>query len=301
MEHLCLDVTDCEALLAAAEGCEAMVHLAAYPSPAGRPAHQVHNANVVASYNAVLVAAVAGMHHYCYASSVNAIGGAFSVRPRYDYFPLDEAHQSYTEDPYSLSKWEGEQQASSVCRRYPALSAASLRLHYLVESLEVLVARMRQPRTPAEQQRFDAFAARDLWGYTSLGAAARACLDAVTAPWEGHEVFYIVAPRTWADVPSPSLHLDHYAGVPLRRPLAANDGFYDCDKARRLLAWEHDPAGRHGDAGGREGDGGPECDVVGREPDGEGRQPDGEGRQPDGDGPAQSGMATRSGRTEVLP
>ena len=35
-------------------------------------------------------------------SSINAIGGRFSRSPRYDYFPLDEQHPAYVEDPYSV-------------------------------------------------------------------------------------------------------------------------------------------------------------------------------------------------------
>ncbi len=49
---------------------------------------------------------------------MNAIGGAFSQSPKYDYFPLDEQHPTYAEDPYSLSKWVLEQQADAFACRY---------------------------------------------------------------------------------------------------------------------------------------------------------------------------------------
>jgi UDP-glucose 4-epimerase len=40
--------------------------------------------------------------------------------------------------------------------------------------------------------------------------------------------------------PSPVLKERYYPTVPLRQPLSGRQGFYDCDKARRLLGWQHD-------------------------------------------------------------
>ena len=86
----------------ALHGCDALVHLAAIPSPLRHPEHEVHNNNVVGSYNAMRAAAEHGIARVCQASSINAIGGYYSRRPRYDYFPVDEEHPTYNEDPYSL-------------------------------------------------------------------------------------------------------------------------------------------------------------------------------------------------------
>src|SRR6202011_523388 len=93
----------------------------------------VHNNNVAGSYNVLSAAARLGITRVCQASSINATGGAFSRRPRYDYFPLDEVHPTYNEDPYSLSKWICEQQGDSFARRYEHMSIASLRFHWVIE------------------------------------------------------------------------------------------------------------------------------------------------------------------------
>src|SRR5205823_2802556 len=111
------------------------------------------------------------------ASSVNAIGGAFSRAPRYDYFPLDERHLTYAEDPYSLSKWVLEQQADAFARRYGWMSIASLRFHLLVDDFE----RARQVNA-----QIGPIAIRHLWAYTSLGEASRACLLSLSAAFSGH-------------------------------------------------------------------------------------------------------------------
>lgn len=225
-----VEVTDYPSLLAAFEGCDAVVHLAAVPGPGRAPDWEVHHNNVLASYNALHAAASLGISRICQASSVNAIGGTYSRAPRFDYFPLDEAHPSYSEDPYSLSKWICEQQAASIARRHDGLLIASLRLHLCVEdrsrALEIY-----RPRPDA--------AARDLWGYTALSSAARACLLAIEAGYAGHEVFLIVAPDHVGTGTAGELAAAHYPHVPLKSTMGPRDGFFNCAKAEQLLGWRH--------------------------------------------------------------
>jgi UDP-glucose 4-epimerase len=230
-DWLSVEVTDYPALLAAFEGCDALVHLAAFAGPGQAPAWEVHHNNVVASYNALHAAASLGIRRICQASSVNAIGGAYSRAPRFDYFPLDEDHPSYTEDPYSLSKWICEQQAASIARRHDGLLIASLRFHLCVEDRgRAVEARNARPET----------ATRDLWGYTTWASAAGACLLAIGAGYAGHEVFLIVAPDHAGPGTAGDLAAAHYPRVPLRRPMGPGDGFFNCAKAERLLGWRHE-------------------------------------------------------------
>jgi len=232
LSHLHVEMMDYQAVEHALRGCDALVHLAAIPSPLRHPDYVVHNNNVVSSYNALSAAARLGITRLCMASSVNATGGVFSRRPRYDYLPLDEAHPTYNEDPYSLSKWISEQQSDSFARRYESLTIASLRFHAVMPNPVIAadghgeLARRR---------------AGDLWGYTSLDATARACLLALTADFRGHEVFYIVAPRTVLATPSLELKVRFFPEVPLRGDLSGNRGFYNCAKAEQRLGWTHDP------------------------------------------------------------
>lgn len=215
----------------AIDGCDALIHLAAYPSPNGHPDYVVHNNNVVGSYNALSAAARLGINRVCQASSINAIGGVYSRSPRYDYFPLDEQHPNYGEDPYSLSKWICEQQADAFARRYETMVIASMRFHWVVADRATLAQAgpgTRDART------------KHLWGYVRYDAAARACLLALTAGFTGHEVFYIVAPDTMMDAPSLELAQRFYPDVPVRGDLSGNRGFFDCSKAERLLGWRHE-------------------------------------------------------------
>lgn len=225
-----VDLNDPAAVLAAFVGCDAVIHLAAHASPLVASATDVHNNNVVTSYNALWACAELGIERVCQMSSVNAIGCAYSRWPRYDFFPLDETHPTYNEDPYSLSKWIIEQQGDTFARRYERMRIASFRLHGLVDRK----ADMFRAHTVDE-------AAKHLWGFVNVNEAARACLLALEADFTGHEVFYIVGPTTIVDVPSAELHAKYFPGTALRRALVGRESFYDCGKAARVLGWRHAP------------------------------------------------------------
>ena len=225
VRHVTADLTSYESLARAVDGAEAMVHLAAYVSPRAAADHEVHNNNVVASYNALSVCAAAGIPRVCLASSVNALGGAYSREPRFDYFPLDEDHPTYAEDPYSLSKWIAEQQGAAFARRHARMSIAALRLHAL-----------REPGSARETPGGAAgFSRRDLWGYTPIDAAAQACLSAVTVDFEGYETFYVVAADTRSDELSMTLRDRFYPDVPVTGDLAGHRSFFSSNKAARML------------------------------------------------------------------
>ncbi|WP_249123889.1 NAD-dependent epimerase/dehydratase family protein [Saccharopolyspora erythraea] len=236
VEAVAADVTDFDAVRDALEDCRGLAHLAAVPSPWHDVGHVVHNTNVTAGFNALSAAVEAGIWKVCQASSINAVGGAFSRRARYDYFPVDETHPTYNEDPYSLSKWIAEAQADSFARRYAQLTVSSLRIHGAVPDRDA--ARVSDPG--------DAIAVNHLWGYVRLDAIAQAFVLALRAEWRGHEVFNIVAPDTAVDVGSRALAAEYYPGVPIRADMVGRDGFYDCSKARRVLGWTHEPGNANG-------------------------------------------------------
>jgi len=229
-----LDLADYSTLEQALRGCEALIHLGAIPSPGDDPDHIVHNNNVVGSYNTLRAAVEVGITRITQASSVNAVGLAYSRSPRYDYFPLDEQHPTYNEDPYSLSKWICEQQGDSFARRYENLTIASLRFHWVVPDREY--ARQHGRR----QEQYPGFS-KSLWGYVRADATSRACLLGLTANLTGHEAFCIVAPDTCVDEPSLALAQRYYPAVHIRGDLSGTRGFFDCSKAERLLGWKHDP------------------------------------------------------------
>jgi UDP-glucose 4-epimerase len=225
------DVTDYDALVAAFEGCDALIHMAAIPTAFRDPDHVVHANNVVGSYNAMRAAIEVGIRRICQASSVNAIGLSYSRAGHFDYFPIDERHPCHAEEPYGLSKWICEQQAESLVRRHDHLSIASMRFHWVV------------PRTTSAESfnSLDPAKAKHLWAYSSPGPAAEACLLSLAAPFTGHETFYVVSPTTVSDVPSMELAARFYPDVPIRGDLSGHRSFFDSSKAERILGWSNPP------------------------------------------------------------
>ncbi len=221
------DLTDYRDAEHAVAGCDALAHLAAYTGPDAAPEPGVHNNNVVASYNALRAAEAAGIRRICLASSVNAIGGIFSREPRYDYFPVDERHPCYAEDPYSLSKRIAEEQAAAFARRVPAMSIGCLRLHALRERGDIEPGPSRRPGTGS----------RELWGFTPPGMGARACLAVTATDLGGCEIFNVVAAETYSSRPSMELRDRYFPQVPVRGDLSGHRSFFDSAKAvRKLLA-----------------------------------------------------------------
>jgi UDP-glucose 4-epimerase len=220
------DCGDFDALRAALEGCTGLIHLAAIPTPGRHPDHVVHNNNVTGSYNALAAAVDCGIRRICQASSVNAIGLAFSRRARFDYFPLDERHATRCEDPYSLSKWLCEQQADAFARRHEDAVFASLRFHYVTPER----ARAEAHYLPKSDE-----AETHLWGYTLSETAAEACLASLTAEFFGHEVFFVTGPDTVHPRPSAELAREYFPDVPVTGDLSGRNSFFSCEKATRIL------------------------------------------------------------------
>jgi nucleoside-diphosphate-sugar epimerase len=222
------DTTRFDQVKDALAGCDGLIHLAAHPNPDHQPGWTVHNDNVVGSYNALLAAAESGIEHVVMASSVNYYGMLYSSGGlQLHYLPLDEAHPSNTDDPYSLSKVVMEQQARSIARRHRGMGIAALRFHWVVAQRPV--ATVHEPERSSKQ----------LWGYVTYESAARACLAAVTADFVGFEPFLIVADDTLLDTASSDAAARFYPEVPLTKQLAGNEGFFDCSKAEQWLGWRH--------------------------------------------------------------
>jgi UDP-glucose 4-epimerase len=225
-----IDINNLDALTQAVRGCEAVIHLAAYTGPYGQPPGVVYGNNTTASYNVLYSTSSLGIQHVCLASSINALGGIGSRVGRFDYFPVDEKHPTYNEDDYSLSKWVMEQQADSFARRHPSMTISSLRFHAMPDNPPALQSSLDTAETSS---------ARNLWGWTLIGEAARACELAIQGSFSGHEVFFITAPTTNSAIPSLELARHAYPDVPVLAGLPGRKSFYDCSKAARLLGWVH--------------------------------------------------------------
>lgn len=127
-----------------------------------------------------------------------------------------------------------ELQAEAIVRRFPDMRVASMRPHWVLPSTSFhrLIA----------MEELDS--AKQLWGWTEVGACARAFLLAITKDsdeWKsGHEAFFIVSPRIGSHSPTAELVEEWWPNVPRRKEFEGQQGLFDCSKAERVLGWTHD-------------------------------------------------------------
>lgn len=242
-----IDMTDVGQVAGALACCDAVIHLAAIPSPGRHADEVVFGNNVRATFATLQAATLLGVRRAVVASSVSALGMAWAARhfpPQ--YAPIDEAHPLLPEDPYGLSKEVSERTGAAFARR-GALSILALRLPWLALPGEAAAAAARPDDGPAAKD-------HNLWAYVDVRDAARACRLAVEAPFAGFAVVNVTAADTLRAEPTEALIRRRMPGVELRAALPGYASGWTLDRARDLLgylpahSWRDD-ASRAGDYG----------------------------------------------------
>lgn len=227
-----LDITDFGKVVQTLPGVDAVVHLAAIPGMGSGLPTEILQVNVLGTYHVLEACRLLGIRKVVMASSINAVGlHGNKEKPRLDYLPLDEAHPARPEDPYSLSKWLGEQVADAMARLEPAMSLVSLRFHGVAKPERYERMRANPPRdVPGDF--------KGLWGYVDIRDVVDAVLKGLEVQWTGHEVFFVCAADTHSAVPTMDLVKAAYPDLPLKRELKGHEGLFDLTKAKRLLGWQ---------------------------------------------------------------
>ena len=105
IEYRACDLREFSQLREAIVGCDAVVHLAALPSPRLGDGPTIFDINVTGTYNLFEAAEQEGITRVVQASSMNAVGCTWNLGDFVpDYFPIDEDQTVTVSDPYSLSK-----------------------------------------------------------------------------------------------------------------------------------------------------------------------------------------------------
>ncbi len=226
-----LDLRSGESLKAALEGCDAVVHLAALPTPAAGTPAQVWGENCETAGAALFAAADAGIRAFVLASSQSALGLAWAetiVPPA--YLPADEDHPCWPSDAYSASKLAGELLAAAWCRR-GALDVRCLRFPVIWDPAA---------RDEHVRRRLDApdQAAKSLWAYVDLRDAARAVRLCLERPRAGFEILNVTAARAFAPAPVAELVERFFPRLrDIRVPLAADTALFDPRRAEAAIGF----------------------------------------------------------------
>jgi nucleoside-diphosphate-sugar epimerase len=229
--YLAADVTDFGQTLEALSGgetmpgIEAVVHLAAIPSPAHATPDQVFRTNITSTHTVFSAAARLGLRRVVWASSETTLGLPYDRPP--DYAPVDEAHL-YPETSYALSKVLGEEMARQF-NRWSDVPIIGLRFSNIM---------VRE-----DYERFPTFwddphlRKWNLWGYVDESHVTQSVRLALEADIPGADSFIIAAADTVMKQPSRALMADVFPGVPVAEHLDGTDTLLDITKARTVLGY----------------------------------------------------------------
>ena len=236
-EFIAADVTNADEALRVMEGCDKVIHMAAVPNPLIASEWEVLRVNTMSNWSVLEAAEKHGIYNIVMASSINAIGAAFSRNwmPR-PYFPLDEEQGTLCQDSYAMSKWYGEIMADAFIRRNPGkMQIASMRFHWLGHKHEQLERKNNGGPYLTNPMRRNGM---DFWGYSDIEESASACRLALEKEWDGHEAFFINATDTFLEVPTEEAIAMAHPEAEIRSPLPGFTSAISPAKAKRILGWE---------------------------------------------------------------
>jgi len=191
IEIVYADLTDRLAILRAAEGCDAIAHLAAIPSPMSGDPPLIFPTNVTGTQYILEAARTIGIPRVAVASTCCAFGIFFAIKPiDPQHLPMDETHPSRPQDLYGMSKLFNEQTAAGYTAAY-GLTTVALRLTTVFDLERAGQGRERWIRhqLTSDDRR------NDLWTYIDVKDAARAFRLAVENAKDGTHTTAIIAAR----------------------------------------------------------------------------------------------------------
>jgi nucleoside-diphosphate-sugar epimerase len=206
-------------------GIEAVVHLAAIPSPAHATADQVFRTNMTSTHAVFSAAARLALKRVVWASSETTLGLPFERPP--DYAPVDEAHV-FPETSYALSKVLGEEMARQF-HRWSAIPIIGLRFSNIM-------VREDYERFPSYWD--DPHARKwNLWGYVDESHVTESVRLALEADIAGADSFIIAAADTVMKRPSRELMAEVFPDVPVADRVQGTDTLLDIARARSGLGY----------------------------------------------------------------
>lgn len=203
------DILDFDAVRRAAQGQDAVVHMAAALVAHKLPDELLVRTNVMGTWHVFAAAAEAGVYRIVHTSSETATGVVFAHPSRPPlYLPVDEAHPLRPAEPYGTSKAMSEEVAQMFARR---------------GGMVVTVIRPTLVATETITPKLDALGKDpkniDLWGWADPEDVAEAYRLALGREGSPYDVFFISAPNTLSDTPTLDLLRAYYGKLPeVRKP-----------------------------------------------------------------------------------
>jgi nucleoside-diphosphate-sugar epimerase len=225
--HQQADLTDLGQTFELLTGADAVVHLAAIPAPQLYTHEYTFRHNTTSTYNIFTAATALKLKRVVWASSETVLGLPFD-KEMPAYAPIDEAHPTYPETGYALSKLISEEMARQFSR-WSGIPFVGLRFSNIME--------------PDAYQRFPDYWTDprlrkwNLWGYVDAQDVAQSCRLGLEADIKGAEAFIIAAADTVMNRPNRELMAEVYPNVPLRQGTGDFETLLSIGKARQLLGY----------------------------------------------------------------
>lgn len=210
-------------------GIDAVVHLAAIPSPGQTNSSRQFRTNTMSTYNVLEACRKLKIKNVVLASSETLIGIPFDPHPP-ESLPITEEHERRPESAYSLSKLVGETLAEQYARWDPEVKIISLRFSNVM--------------LPEEYKTFDAWQDDPMkrywncWGYIDARDGGQAVSKSLDSKAKGHHQYLIAAEDTCMRQSNDELVKKAFPNVKYSPTSGPNDTLLSIDKAKKELGFK---------------------------------------------------------------
>ena len=233
LEMVFADISDPLAMMRIMEGCDAVIHCAAYPTPHGKTPADLLRVNVIGTQNVLEAAVAHSVGKAIITSSIGALGFSFPKHPCLpDYFPVDAAHPRRPQDNYGLSKLMNEESAAAATRAH-GITTIVIRPPWVADFVRMAQSPWLLGRVKNSDSRRDS----DLWGYVDVRDLAAAYRLAIESDLTGNHTFFVTADDVVATVDAPTLIRRHFPEHVDDIPKLTGNTLYDIGTTREVLGY----------------------------------------------------------------
>jgi nucleoside-diphosphate-sugar epimerase len=207
---------------------DAIVHLAAFPTPRQYPDAHLFQNNIMGTYNVFEAARRLGIHNVIWASSETTLGEPFGGNE--PYAPVDEDYPLHAKSAYALAKVLMEDMARQFVLQTPDMKLVGLRFSNVMEPQDY--AKFPAYDNDPEERKWN------MWAYIDARDGSQAIRKAIEWEATGMHPFIIANADTVMSKSSAELMKNHLPQVPVRKELGEHETLLSIEKARRVLGYE---------------------------------------------------------------
>ena len=209
-------------------GIDAVVHLAAIPSPGQTNASRQFRTNTMSTYNVLEACRKLKIKNIVLASSETLIGIPFDPHMP-ESLPMTEDQERRPESAYSLSKLMGETMAEQFARWDPEVKIISLRFSNVMLPEEYAAFEQWQNDPKARYW--------NCWGYIDARDGGQAVSVSLDSKSKGHHQYLIAAADTCMRQSNDELVKAAFPGVKYNPTSGPNDTLLSLENAKKELGF----------------------------------------------------------------